>query len=303
MTRTLSPDRTGPRACAVGVTDAPGAEATAVIDLTEIDGATAAAPPAKARPHRLLQAPIRLKDQLLGEIDRLVLEPVAARGSWLSCSSLAVGGAAIVVILGWVQMRHPRVIEHLATVRAAQPLRVELLRLPLSIFAPAPHLPMWGAVAQVVVALWLAELNLGRKRTLALVALFHTTSTLAGRALLQQGGNVVMALSVAERLARSRDSGPSAVVVGVCVYLGVQRKAPLLSAVLWIAMILELIFLPDLAGVEHLAAMAFAFMVAVPLTRRVRARDRQSARTPRRSASRRERPSLPAPVGAGSSGA
>jgi len=204
---------------------------------------------------------------MVGEVDRLVAAPFQARPSRWSTFGLAAIGVGGVALLHWLQIGHASLVEQVAGVRAALPLRVELARLPGSLVAPAPRLPMWGAVAQVALVFWLGELNLGWRRTGMLIVVCHTVATLAGRAMLQHPALTGIAPAVAHHLATTRDTGPSAAVVGLCVYLGIHRRAYLLCGLLCAAMVVEVIVIPDLAGREHLAAMVAALVVAAPLLR------------------------------------
>jgi hypothetical protein len=58
-------------------------------------------------------------------------------------------------------------MRRLAGESATLPPVLALLRMPLSTFAPAPQLPPWGALAQVLVAFALLEAAMGWRRTLA----------------------------------------------------------------------------------------------------------------------------------------
>jgi hypothetical protein len=66
-------------------------------------------------------------------------------------------------------------------VRAALPLRTELVRLPASAFLPTVELPLRAAVVQVVAVLGLGELLLGRASTVAVAPIAHMLSTLLAR--------------------------------------------------------------------------------------------------------------------------
>lgn len=71
-----------------------------------------------------------------------------------------------------------RPVLDLGGVRAQDPLWLALLRTPLSLFVPALDLPVWGALAQILVAFGIAEICVGRWRTL----LIAYASTLVGTA-------------------------------------------------------------------------------------------------------------------------
>lgn len=67
-------------------------------------------------------------------------------------------------------------VRNLGFVKADDPLWLALLRTPLSLFVPALDLPVWGALAQVLLVFGIAEITLGRWRTLVIAYV----STLAG---------------------------------------------------------------------------------------------------------------------------
>lgn len=53
-------------------------------------------------------------------------------------------------------------VHDIGFVTAEDPLWVALLRTPLSLFVPALDLPVWGALAQVLLVFAIAEIALGR---------------------------------------------------------------------------------------------------------------------------------------------
>lgn len=74
-------------------------------------------------------------------------------------------------------------VQDVGAVRAEDPLWLALLRTPLSLFVPAPDLPVWGALAQILIVFGLAEICLGWWRTLTVAYV----ATLAGDALRARG--------------------------------------------------------------------------------------------------------------------
>jgi len=209
--------------------------------------------------------PIRRTRLLVGgEIDRVLISHLRGGRVWRGCA-IALTAAAGCAVMQWASIGHRALVEHLSAIREYQPLVVVMGRLPLSLVAPTNHLPLWGAVAQVLVVFWLAQLNLGLGRTLALIVLFHTTATLAGRFMIDLGPHAWLHLGVAHSVAFVRDTGPSAAVVGLCVYLGCAVRAPILAGLVAATMIGELVWKPDLAGREHVVAMVVALLIAIPL--------------------------------------
>ncbi|MEU1517739.1 hypothetical protein ABZ490_37295 [Streptomyces sp. NPDC005811] len=142
-----------------------------------------------------------------------------------------------------------RPVQDLGAVRAADPLWLALLRTPLSLFVPALDLPVWGALAQLLLVFGLAEICLGRGRTLAVAYVATLAGTLYARA--------AIALDTLPATdAQVVDTGPSAAVVGLAVYLGWRHRAYATTAAVVAAMLLEAALKNNLAGKEHLAAMA-----------------------------------------------
>jgi len=220
-------------------------------------GPAAVAPPTSAISRRT-------RRQVPGEIDRLLLRHLG-EGRATRSGTIALVAAAGCAVMRWASIDHGSLVEHLSAIREYEPLHVVMARLPLSLVAPTTHLPVWGAVAQVLVVFWLAELNLGARRTVVLIVLFHTTATIAGRLMIRLGPDTWLHLGVAHSVAFTRDTGPSAAVVGLCVYLGCAVRAPILAGLVAAAMVAELLWKPDLAGREHVVAMLVALLVAVPL--------------------------------------
>ena len=58
-------------------------------------------------------------------------------------------------------------VQNIGSVRAEDPLWLALLRTPLSLFVPALDLPVWGALAQILLVFGIAEICVGWWRTLA----------------------------------------------------------------------------------------------------------------------------------------
>ncbi|WP_416978630.1 hypothetical protein [Streptomyces sp. T028] len=140
-------------------------------------------------------------------------------------------------------------VQDLGAVRAQDPLWLALLRTPLSLFVPALDLPVWGALAQILLVFGLAEICLGRRRTLAVAY----TATLAGT-LYARAGIALGCLPASD--AAVVDTGPSAAVVGLAVYLGHHYRAYVTAGAVIAAIVLEVLLKSNLAGKEHLAAMA-----------------------------------------------
>ncbi|MFD9389258.1 hypothetical protein ACFWBB_00520 [Streptomyces sp. NPDC060000] len=162
----------------------------------------------------------------------------------------------------------------LGGVQGDLPLWLALLRTPVSLYVPALDLPVWAGITQLFLAFALAELALGRRRTL----LIAYTSTLAGtltvRVMMAMGPGC-WGLGLPPEIGQVLDTGPSAAVVGLFSYLSVVRRAPIVFTLTGGSMVLESIAKPNLAGREHLIAVAAA--VALGLLHERGRRRRQAA--------------------------
>lgn len=150
-------------------------------------------------------------------------------------------------------------MQNLGAVRAEDPLWLALLRTPLSLFVPALDLPVWGALAQILLVFGLAELCLGRWRTLAVAYLATLAGTLYARIGIALGPEGFVGLPASD--AQVVDTGPSAAVVGLAVYVCHQRRARFTGALVVLAMVVEVLVKDNLAGREHLAAVAAVLVV------------------------------------------
>ncbi|MFD3337271.1 hypothetical protein ACFWV1_32245 [Streptomyces sp. NPDC058700] len=147
-----------------------------------------------------------------------------------------------------------RPVQDIGSVRAEDPLWLALLRTPLSLFVPALDLPVWGALAQVLLVFGIAEICLGRWRTLGIAYLATLAGTLYARVGIALGPEGPLGLPASD--ARVVDTGPSAAVVGLAVYVCWRYGAVWTGGAVVVAMVVEVIVKPNLAGKEHLAAIA-----------------------------------------------
>ncbi|MBD0837147.1 hypothetical protein [Streptomyces sp. TRM68416] len=145
-------------------------------------------------------------------------------------------------------------VARLGGVRAEDPLWESLLRTPLSLFVPAPDLPVWGALAQILLVFGIAEICLGRGRTLAVAYAATLTGTLYARLGIWLGPDAPLGLPASD--AAVVDTGPSAAVVGLAVLLGLRYRAYVTAGAVVLAMVVEVLVKENLAGKEHLAAIA-----------------------------------------------
>jgi hypothetical protein len=133
-------------------------------------------------------------------------------------------------------------------------LSTAFIRLPGSLVAPAPMLPVWGSVIQVLLAFGLAEAAVGILRTTAVVATSQIIATLAGRYFVWYAPVALGGLASSWRTAI--DTGPSAATVGLAVYLAIVLGCPRIGGVVIAGVAVALVFAPSsaLAWREHLVA-------------------------------------------------
>ncbi|MEV5506978.1 hypothetical protein [Streptomyces orinoci] len=178
---------------------------------------------------------------------------------------------------------HP--VQRLGSVQAQLPWWLALLRTPLSLFVPALDLPVWGALAQLLIVFGISEICLGRWRTLTVAYLATVAGTMYARLGVWLGPGGVLGLP--PDAARVIDTGPSAAVVGLAVYVSWRYRAWGTCAVVLLAMVAEAVAKPNLAGKEHIAALlaVLALCAADELRRRRKPRqDRYRGRDQRSGA-------------------
>ncbi|MEU5592289.1 hypothetical protein [Streptomyces sp. NPDC020298] len=163
-----------------------------------------------------------------------------------------------------------RPVQALGAVRAADPLWLALLRTPLSLFVPALDLPVWGALAQLLFVFGIAEICLGRRRTLTIAYVATLAGTLYARVGIALGPHHPLGLPGTD--AQVVDTGPSAAVVGLAVYLGRRYGAHATAGCVATAMLAEVLLKENLAGKEHLAALAGVALLCAMETLRERQR-------------------------------
>lgn len=164
-------------------------------------------------------------------------------------------------------------VQTLGAVRAEDPLWVALLRTPLSLFVPALDLPVWGALAQLLLVFGIAEICLGRWRTLLIAYVATLAGTLYARIGVAVGPEGFLGLPASDSLVV--DTGPSAAVVALAVYLCHAYRAWFTGAVVVAAMVGEVVVKDNLAGKEHLAAIVAALVLCAVSARHDRRRLRR----------------------------
>ncbi|MFJ9246744.1 hypothetical protein [Streptomyces sp. NPDC101776] len=202
---------------------------------------------------------------LRGEWQGIVVDPVRQllrRG--LKGVSLAFVAAFGVIFFHWLAQRPAgaSAVRHLGGVQGDLPLWLALLRTPISLYVPALDLPVWAGITQLFLAFALAELALGRARTLVVAYATTLAGTLTVRVMLLIGpgcGGIGLRPEIGQVL----DTGPSAAVVGLFTYLAVVRRAPIVFFLTGGSMVWESIVKPNLAGREHLVAVASAVVLGL----------------------------------------
>ncbi|GHE65531.1 hypothetical protein GCM10014715_18950 [Streptomyces spiralis] len=173
--------------------------------------------------------------------------------------------AAFGVILFHAIAQHPRgetAVRALGGVQGDLPLWLALLRTPVSLYVPALDLPVWAGITQLFLAFALAELTLGRGRTLFISYATTLAGTLTVRVMLAIGPGR-WGLGLPPEIGHVLDTGPSAAVVGLFTYLSVVRRAPVVFFLTGGSMVAESVVRPNLAGREHLIAVATAVVLAL----------------------------------------
>ncbi|MFH9293377.1 hypothetical protein [Streptomyces sp. NPDC017520] len=194
-----------------------------------------------------------------GPLFTAVRQGVAGRGARALALTLTAVTLTAAVQLTQNQAWGYRPVRALGAVRAEDPLWLALLRTPLSLFVPALDLPVWGALAQILLVFGVAEVCLGRWRTLAVAYVATLAGTLYARIGIALGPGTFLGLPASD--AQVVDTGPSAAVVGLAVYVCHRHRAWFTGALVVLAMVVEVLVKDNLAGREHLAAIAVVLVV------------------------------------------
>ncbi|MEV3853478.1 hypothetical protein AB0J38_04040 [Streptomyces sp. NPDC050095] len=174
---------------------------------------------------------------------------------------LTIAAVCLTAVLQYVQ-NQPwgyQFVQNIGSVRAEDPLWLSLLRTPLSLFVPALDLPVWGALAQILLVFGIAEICLGRWRTLVVSYAATLAGTLYARIGIALGPDGPFGLPASD--AQVVDTGPSAAVVGLAVYVCWRYRAWWTGAFVVVTMVAECVVEPNLAGREHLAAILAALVL------------------------------------------
>ncbi|MFF9765590.1 hypothetical protein ACF1GT_03055 [Streptomyces sp. NPDC014636] len=153
-------------------------------------------------------------------------------------------------------------VRRLGGVQADLPLWLSLLRTPVSLYVPALDLPVWAGITQLFLAFALAELTLGRARTLVIAYVTTLAGTLTARLMIAAGPGW-WGFGLPPEAGQVLDTGPSAAVVGLFTYLAVIRRASVVFMLTGGSMVWESIAVPNLAGREHLIAVGVAIVLGL----------------------------------------
>ncbi|MER5935578.1 hypothetical protein [Streptomyces sp. NPDC002054] len=215
-----------------------------------------------ARSRRSLR---RFTDREWGPLYRTVRAALVRRRWRAIPMTLAAVGLTCVFQLVQNQPWGFQFVQNLGSVKATDPLWLALLRTPLSLFVPALDLPVWGALAQMLLVFGISEICIGWWRTLLIGYVATLAGTTYARVGLALGPDHPLGLPESDRLVN--DTGPSAAVVGLAVYVCWRYGAYLTAGLVVLLMIVELTVKDNLAGKEHLAAIAaVALLIAVQTT-------------------------------------
>ncbi|MEV0095369.1 hypothetical protein [Streptomyces sp. NPDC050738] len=169
-------------------------------------------------------------------------------------------------------------VQNIGFVRAEDSLWLALLRTPLSLFVPALDLPVWGALAQILIVFGIAEICIGWKQTMLIAYLTTLAGTMYARIGIALGPDGVFGLPASD--AQIVDTGPSAAVVGLAVYVCWRYRAYWTAGVVIASMIGEVLIKNNLAGREHIAAIVAVLLVIACTARYDRRRQLRSPDEP-----------------------
>ncbi|MEW2520398.1 hypothetical protein [Actinacidiphila alni] len=150
-------------------------------------------------------------------------------------------------------------VDRLGGVYCTLPWWKALLRTPLSLFVPDPTLPVWGLLLQVVVVFGISEAAIGAPRCLGIALYATLAGTTFARYSLWAGPDGFLGLPVADLV--GRDTGPSAAVVALAVYVACRYRAWWTAGAVILAMVIEVAALTNLAGCEHLTAIVAVLLL------------------------------------------
>ncbi|MER6060160.1 hypothetical protein [Streptomyces sp. NPDC001792] len=188
----------------------------------------------------------------------------------LRAAPMTLGAVGLTGLLQYVQNRPwgYQFVQDVGAVRAEDPLWLALLRTPLSLFVPALDLPVWGALAQILLVFGIAEICIGWWRTLVIAYAATLAGTLYARIGISLGAHAPFGLPWTD--AQVVDTGPSAAVVGLAVFVSWRYGAYVTSSAVTLSMVAEVLLKQNLAGKEHLAALMTVGLICLAVAVRHR---------------------------------
>ncbi|MER6129742.1 hypothetical protein ABT173_45750 [Streptomyces sp. NPDC001795] len=192
----------------------------------------------------------------------ITVRQALARRSWRAVP-MTLAAVCLTSVLQFVQNQSWGFgfVQHIGSVRAAEPLPLALLRTPLSLCVPALDLPVWGALLQILFVVGIAEICLGWWRTLVIAYVATLAGTLYARVGIGLGPHHPLGLPGTD--AQVVDTGPSAAVIGLAVFLCWWYRAYFTGGMVIAAMVGELVLKQNLAGKEHIAAIGAVLVLCV----------------------------------------
>ncbi len=173
-------------------------------------------------------------------------------------------GAALIVAMG-TAFRLPQSRQWIMSYAAVHPgdqVGHALVRLPLSMFAPASLLPFWFAVTQVAFVALVGYLLVGGGRTLLVAFAAHACATLSARWWIAIGPPI----GLPERYRHFVDTGPSVAALAVLVAIALAYRLWPVLIIVVVYDIVELLVFNGLSQREHfvgvLVGVAFGMWFA-----------------------------------------
>ncbi|MDJ0383289.1 hypothetical protein [Streptomyces sp. G-G2] len=190
-----------------------------------------------------------------------VRDTLAAKG-WRAVP-MSIGAVLLTTVFQIVQNQSWgfQPVQNLGSVKAVDPFWLALIRTPLSLFVPALDLPVWGALLQMLLVFGIAEICIGWWRTLLIGYVATLAGTTYARIGLSLSPEHPFGLPLTDRVVN--DTGPSAAVVGLAVFVCWRYRAYVTGGLVIAAMIIEVAVKNNLAGKEHLAAIAAVMVVCL----------------------------------------
>ncbi|MFF4182490.1 hypothetical protein ACFYZ9_04810 [Streptomyces sp. NPDC001691] len=239
----------------------------AVVEVLRPVAAPVARPAGRAE--RSLKRFVRfLGRNLLREFRAIVVQPVRAlvRHGLSGVLVAIVASAAVLSLHAVDQYRTGATLVRLTShVRGDIPLLLVLLRTPLSLFVPARDLPALPGIPVLFIGFALAQLVLGRTRTLVVAYAVSLAGTLSARVMIAVGPRW---WGLPPEAAHVIDTGASAAVVGLFAHIATVKRAPVLFLFAVTPTVIRSFEKPNLAGREHIVAITVAVLLGFLATRR-----------------------------------